>query len=240
MVSQVGILAPQTPHHVLTGHAGRVRAVAVGELEGRPVVVSGGDDGTVRVWDLATGTPVGDPFTGHTGAVNAVAVGELEGRPVVVSGGDDGTVRVWDLAPGRRSVARSPATPARLMRWRSRSWRAARWRSPAAATARCGCGTWPPGRRSVTRSPATPARLMRWRSRSWRAARWWSPAAATARCGCGTWPPGRPVGDPFTGHTGAVRAVAVGELEGRPVVVSGGDDASGAGVGPGHRRRLVG
>ena len=52
------------------------------------MVVSGGDDGTVRVWDLATGTPVGDPFTGHTGSGAAVAVGELEGRPVVVSGGD--------------------------------------------------------------------------------------------------------------------------------------------------------
>ena len=46
-----------------------VRAVAVGELEGRPVVVSGSADRTVRVWDLATGAPVGDPFTGHTGWV---------------------------------------------------------------------------------------------------------------------------------------------------------------------------
>ena len=57
-------------------------------------------DGTVRVWDLASGTPVGDPFTGHAGWVNAVAVGELDGRPVVVSGGTDRTVRVWDLASG--------------------------------------------------------------------------------------------------------------------------------------------
>jgi WD40 repeat protein len=52
----------------------------------------------VRVWDLATGRPVGTPFTGHSGAVRAVAVAELEGRPVVVSGGDDRSVRVWDLA----------------------------------------------------------------------------------------------------------------------------------------------
>jgi len=64
-------------------------------------VVSGGHDSTVRVWDLGTGDPVGDPFTGHTGRVLAVAVGELDGRPIVVSGGDDTTVRVWDLGTGR-------------------------------------------------------------------------------------------------------------------------------------------
>ena len=91
---------PQTPHQVLAGHVGRVRAVAVGDLDGRPVVVSGGGDGTVQMWDLASETPAGGSITGHTGAVNAVAVGELDGRPVVVSGGGDGMVRVWDLASG--------------------------------------------------------------------------------------------------------------------------------------------
>jgi hypothetical protein len=47
--------------------------VAAAELDGRPVVISGSSDRTVRVWDLATGTPVGDPFTGHGGRVTAVA-----------------------------------------------------------------------------------------------------------------------------------------------------------------------
>ena len=122
------------------------------------MVVSGSDDGTVRVWDLATGTPVGDPFTGHTGSVYAVAVAELDGRPVVVSGGDDGTVRVWDLATGTPVGDPFTGHTGSVPRWRWASWRAARWWSPAATTARCGCGTWPPAPRSATRSPATPAR----------------------------------------------------------------------------------
>ena len=78
--------------------------MAVGALpDGTPVIVSGGGDrhGTVRVWRLADGTPVGEPLPGHTGGVNAVAVGALpDGTPVIVSGGGDGTVRVWRLADG--------------------------------------------------------------------------------------------------------------------------------------------
>ena len=77
-----------------------MNAVAVGQLDGRTVVVSGSRDKTVRVWDAATGDLLRDPFTGHTDEVNAVAIGQLDGRTVVVSGSDDGTVRVWDAATG--------------------------------------------------------------------------------------------------------------------------------------------
>jgi WD40 repeat protein len=103
-------LADGTPvGEPLTGHANTVNAVAVGTLpDGTPVIVSGDEDGTVRVWRLADGTPVGEPLTGHTGRVEAVAVGVSavavgvlpDGTPVIVSGGGDGTVRVWRLADG--------------------------------------------------------------------------------------------------------------------------------------------
>ena len=101
-------------------HPGPVNAVAFGTVDGRPVLASGGDDGTVRLWDPATREPVGEPLTGHTGPVRAVAFGTADGHPVLASGGDDGTVRLWDPATGQelentasRSVPRLGADSAR-------------------------------------------------------------------------------------------------------------------------------
>jgi WD40 repeat protein len=91
---------PATAHYLIGRHEGEVTSVAVGEVDGRPVAVSGSEDETVRVWDLHTGAPVGQPLTGHTSVVTAVAVGEVDGRPVAVTGGWDETVRVWDLRTG--------------------------------------------------------------------------------------------------------------------------------------------
>jgi WD40 repeat protein len=91
---------PPHPHYIAGRHDGGVKAVAVAERHGRPVIVSGGADQAVRVWDLESGEPVLGPLTGHDGAVNTVAVTERHGRPVIVSSGDDKTVRVWDLESG--------------------------------------------------------------------------------------------------------------------------------------------
>ena len=79
-----------------------VTAVAAGALpDGTPVIISGGEDSTVRVWRLADGPPVGEPLAGHDGPVTAVAAGALpDGTPVIISGGEDSTVRVWRLADG--------------------------------------------------------------------------------------------------------------------------------------------
>jgi WD40 repeat protein len=65
------------------------------------VIVSGGDDHTVRIWDPRTGQPMGNPLTGHTGPVGAVALGRVADRDVIVSGGDDHTVRIWDTRTGQ-------------------------------------------------------------------------------------------------------------------------------------------
>jgi WD40 repeat protein len=70
--------------------------------DGTPIAVTGSHDATVRVWDLNTGHPIGDPLTGHTNAVNAVAVLlRPDGTPIAVTGSWDQTVRVWDLNTGQ-------------------------------------------------------------------------------------------------------------------------------------------
>jgi WD40 repeat protein len=74
--------------------------VATAELDGRPVVISGGDDETAQVWDLATRKRVGHDSRVHTDDVNAVAVAELCGRLVFLSGSYDRTIWIWDLATG--------------------------------------------------------------------------------------------------------------------------------------------
>jgi WD40 repeat protein len=78
------------------GHEGVVHSVAVSADGSR--IASGGEDGTIRVWDTASGAAVGEPLRGHEGQVRSVALSADCSR--VVSGGWDGTVRVWDVATG--------------------------------------------------------------------------------------------------------------------------------------------
>ena len=73
--------------------------MAWGQLGDRPVLTSGGNDGTVRLWDPERGVEL-RTLTGHTGMVRAVAWGQLGDRPVLASGGHDGTVRLWDPERG--------------------------------------------------------------------------------------------------------------------------------------------
>ena len=63
-------------------------------------LATGGDDGTVRLWDLASHRQIGSPLTGHSGAVYSVAFSP-DGK-TLASGSADGTVRLWDLATHRQ------------------------------------------------------------------------------------------------------------------------------------------
>ena len=86
----------------LAGHTLAVWSVAFGTgADGRPLLASGSDDGMVRLWDPATGDPVGDPLH-HPGSVGSVAFGaSADGRPLLASAKAVGrNVWVWDPATG--------------------------------------------------------------------------------------------------------------------------------------------
>jgi len=73
-----------------------IRAVAVSPDGAQ--IVCGEIDGTVRVWDRATGRQFGDPLRGHLREVHTLAF-VLNGTRIV-SASLDGTVRVWDRVTG--------------------------------------------------------------------------------------------------------------------------------------------
>ena len=59
-----------------TGHTGRVESVALGTApDGHLIAVTGSLDDTVRVWDITTGSHLGQPLTGHPAPVKSVALG---------------------------------------------------------------------------------------------------------------------------------------------------------------------
>jgi eukaryotic-like serine/threonine-protein kinase len=207
----------------LTGHAEDVYGVAVAQLGGRPVVVSGSYDDSVRVWDLAAGSQVGSSM-GQGADVEAVTVGELDGRPVAVSGGDDNNLRVWDLAThqqigdpltGHTGWVRSvvvtqldgrPVIVSSADDNAVRVWDLAT-HAPVGEPM-TGHTDWVRSL-AVTQLDGRPVVVSASDDRSVRV---WDLATHA------------PVGAPITGHTDWIRAVAVGELDGRPVIVSGADD----------------
>ena len=245
-----------TDYQVITGHTGGVTAVAVGALaDGTRVIISGGHDGTLRVWRLADGTPVGEPLRGHDGAVWAVAAGALpDGTAVIISGGGDGTVRVWRLADGTpvgeplrghdgavwavAAGALPDGTPVLVGGGYEdasvRVWRLADGApvgepltGHTGEVAAVAVGALPDGTPVIVSGGGvfygppiiilgsgdfddtvfdhTPVTVNDFRLRVWRLV------------------DGTPVGEPLTGHTGEVAAVAVGALpDGTPVIVSGG------------------
>ncbi|WP_157546204.1 WD40 repeat domain-containing protein [Hamadaea tsunoensis] len=93
--AQAALAAPMHVARPLIGHSGAVTAVAY--APGGRTAATGGDDGTVRLWDTATASTV-TVLTQHA-AVTAVAFNG-DGN-VLASGGADGAVRLWDTGTGR-------------------------------------------------------------------------------------------------------------------------------------------
>jgi WD40 repeat protein len=252
-----------------------IGAVAISDLKGRPVVVSRGADGVVRVWDLNSGESRPEPLGSHTGPDRSLAVGDVRGRTVVLTGGSDGVVRVWDLVRGGQVGMFSPTGPAspvlsltlgELGRRRVAVWGGSvvgafdltedqllaapateqAWSSPAVALVRAhGTTLLVTGgidRRVAVWDLATRARVyepQHWESVTALAVglvngqpivvsgnmrgnvQWWRPGDTEARRVPAEWDD---QDRKIERARHAVRAVAVGDVWGRPVVVSSGHD----------------
>jgi len=91
---------------VFEGHTRWVRWVCFYPDESK--LVSGSDDGTLRIWDRETGTV--EVLGGHTDAVRDVGVSR-DGK-MVVSASDDKTVRIWNEELGKNDAGlRGPRIP---------------------------------------------------------------------------------------------------------------------------------
>lgn len=85
----------------LPTQAGGIRDVIVWEgTGGARYLASGGQDGSVRIWEADSGAPVGGPLVGHTAAVQALGCWEEYPAPGIVSAGTDGWICLWDPVAG--------------------------------------------------------------------------------------------------------------------------------------------
>jgi WD40 repeat protein len=75
------------------------------------LLVSGGDDGIGRVWDVVRRSPL-VTLNGHTAKINSANF--ANGGDVIVTASDDGTARIWSVFDGRqigRSFSHTQFTP---------------------------------------------------------------------------------------------------------------------------------
>ncbi|MET7332636.1 serine/threonine-protein kinase [Nonomuraea sp. NPDC005650] len=85
------------------GHTKGVQTISAISAGGKTWLVTGGQDGRVRLWDLARHKSLAT-MKGHSEEVYAVACVMVGKTPMAVSGGYDGSVRLWNLKTRKGKV----------------------------------------------------------------------------------------------------------------------------------------
>jgi len=98
LLATATIFAQKPELVVQTGHAAGVFCIAF--HPGGNLMVSGGNEGTIKLWDVATGREL-RTFV-HPGHVPTRSIAFHPGGKIVVSGHEDGTIQLWDAATGKK------------------------------------------------------------------------------------------------------------------------------------------
>ena len=95
---KVWCLGANEPNYTLEGHEQGVNSVSYYTGGDRPLLVSGSDDNTVRIWDYQTKSCL-QVLTGHD--TNVAACLFHPKIPIIISASEDGSVRMWNNSTSR-------------------------------------------------------------------------------------------------------------------------------------------
>ena len=112
------------------------------------MLATASQDGTARLWDVATHRQIGTPMTADSDFVRDVAFSP-DGK-ILATASNDGTARLWDVATHRQigTPMTADSKPVTAVAFSPRRQDAGHRRAP---TAPPGCGMSPPSSRSARR-----------------------------------------------------------------------------------------
>ena len=92
----------------LVGNLGTVQGTAMPVLNGRHLGVTGGDDRSVRIWDLDGDADEGSWQTDHLRSMGGFVTAFMDGRSVIISADRDNKLRIRSLDDGAQIGAELP------------------------------------------------------------------------------------------------------------------------------------
>ncbi|WP_327088178.1 protein kinase [Nonomuraea sp. NBC_01738] len=205
----------------LKGHSKAVQTVSAINIGGKLMLISGGQDGQLRIWDAAKHKYVAQ-LKGHKQEVYAVACFTNGKTPMAVSGGFDGTVRLWDLKKKKGKVLgkHDDSVYAVAVGKVGGKWIA------VTGDARGWLKFWDLGKRKkIGKTVRAHYKAVNWLSVGKVGTRTVAVTASEDKT-LRVWDMAKrkSYGKTYKGHTKGVYSIAIGAIDGKPVIASGGKD----------------